>query len=108
MESGTPRPTAGVYLLAATTAALLWANSRWSPSYEAFWHAPLSIGLGRWTVGETVHFWINDGLMVVFFFVVGLEIRREIHDGELADIEASRAAGGRGARRNAGAGRSST
>lgn len=62
-------------LLGATLAALLWANSPWSESYFAFWH--LKAGL-------TLHHWVNDGLMALFFFVVGMEIKHELTAGELA------------------------
>ena len=53
-------------------------------SYEALWHAPLGLTLGPWSIERPLHFWVNDGLMTIFFFVVGLEIRREIYEGELA------------------------
>jgi NhaA family Na+:H+ antiporter len=62
----------GLLLLCATVTALVWANSPWSKSYEAVWHAP------------SVHFVVNDLLMTVFFLVVGLEIRRETQDGALS------------------------
>src|SRR5262245_408575 len=71
----------GVVLLAAALAALIWANSPWVSSYEALWHAHVGLQLGSIVFGESLHFIINDGLMTIFFLVVGLEIRREIHDG---------------------------
>lgn len=78
--------SSGIALLISAIVALVWANSASASSYDALWHAPVVLGLGPWTATTTVHFWINDGLMVIFFFVVGLEIRREIHEGELADV----------------------
>ncbi|MFT3769999.1 MAG: Na+/H+ antiporter NhaA [Minicystis sp.] len=75
----------GIVLLVAALIALAWANSPWRHSYEAFWGTRISFGVGSWSVSWPLHFWINDALMVVFFFVVGLEIRREIHEGELSD-----------------------
>lgn len=77
----------GVVLLAAAAAALIWANSPAAESYHQVWHAPLSIGIGAWTLAQPLHFWINDGLMTVFFLVVGMEIRREIHEGALATLQ---------------------
>lgn len=73
----------GIVLLVAAVAALLWANL--SGSYDQIWHAPVTLGIGSLVFSSSVHFWINDGLMVVFFFVVGLEIRREMHEGELSE-----------------------
>jgi len=75
----------GIVLLAAAIVALTWANSPWRHLYEQLWATPISFGVGALHVAEPLHFWINDGLMVVFFFVVGLEIRREMHHGELSD-----------------------
>jgi NhaA family Na+:H+ antiporter len=74
----------GILLLLATLFALLWANSAWSASYFELWDTYLSVSLGSFTLKETLLHWVNDGLMVVFFFVVGLEIKREVLVGELA------------------------
>ena len=82
--------SSGVVLLLAALAALAWANSPWAPLYEAIWHAPVTLGVGSFTASTTVRFLVNDGLMVIFFFVAGLEIRRELYGGELS--EARRAA----------------
>lgn len=75
----------GVVLLAATVVALVWANV-WTASYDHLWHMPIGGRVGPWAVEQTLHFWVNDGLMTVFFLVVGLEIRREIFEGELASF----------------------
>jgi Na+:H+ antiporter, NhaA family len=75
----------GVVLLLAAALALGWANSPWAPSYEALWHLPLGFGIAQYLPASDLHFWVNDGLMTVFFLLVGLEIRREIHDGALSD-----------------------
>ncbi len=74
----------GVVLLLAAAAALIWANSPLADSYQHLWHTPISIGIGESTYSQSLHFWINDGLMTVFFLVVGMEIRREIHEGALS------------------------
>jgi Na+:H+ antiporter, NhaA family len=71
-------------LLAAAAVAMLWANSPWAHSYHALWDTRVSLGLGAATAQLTLHQVINDGLMAVFFFLVGLEIKREILVGELA------------------------
>jgi len=74
----------GIVLLAAAIIALVWANV--SDTYERTWHMIVTLGVGGWVFRQPVEFWINDGVMVLFFFVVGLEIRREIHDGELSRL----------------------
>ncbi len=74
----------GILLLACTVMALVWANSPWAHLYTALWHTPFTVGLGHWTMSHELHFWVNDALMAVFFFVVGLEIKRELLAGELA------------------------
>jgi NhaA family Na+:H+ antiporter len=75
----------GLLLLVAAAAALVWANSPWSAGYEALWHAPVGVRLGSFSFERSLEWVVNDGLMVIFFFVVGLEIRRESHHGELAE-----------------------
>lgn len=76
----------GILLLASAVIALLWANSPWQDSYRAIWHAPVGGKLGPLSFERDLHFWVNDGVMTIFFFVVGLEIRREIHQGELSEL----------------------
>lgn len=73
----------GVLLLGATVVALVWANSPWSASYESLWHTSASIEAGPLLLREDLQHWVNDGLMALFFFVVGLEIKREIVTGQL-------------------------
>jgi NhaA family Na+:H+ antiporter len=73
-----------VLLFGATVVALVWANSPWSASYFALWKLPLKIG--RPLFSMDLHHWIDDGLMVLFFLVVGLEIKREIVKGELSSF----------------------
>ena len=72
-------------LMLAAVAALVWANSPWRDSYEHLLDARLGIDLAFWQVEGSVHFWVNEVGMVLFFFVIGLEIKREITIGELSD-----------------------
>jgi len=76
----------GVVLLAATAMALGWANSPWAESYHHLWELPVGGTFGGASFRTTLHHLINDGLMAVFFFLVGLEIKREIIAGELASL----------------------
>src|SRR5215468_2085039 len=76
-----------ILLLAASLTALLWANSPWAASYAALWHTPLSLSLGRATLSLSLGDWVNDGLMVLFFFLVGMEIKHELVHGELSTRE---------------------
>lgn len=76
----------GVVLLIAAAIALLWANSPFAPHYHALWHTPISLGVGHVSFSQSLHFWINDALMTVFFLVVGMEVRREIHEGSLTSL----------------------
>lgn len=78
--------TGGVLLLIATVVALTWANSPWGHSYTTFWSTTLSLVVGSQELSKTLLEWINDGLMAMFFFVVGLEIKREVLVGELASL----------------------
>lgn len=75
----------GIVLLLAAAAALTWANSPIADSYHALWHTPVTLAVGPYAVSRSLHFWINDGLMTVFFLVIGMEIRREMHEGALAN-----------------------
>jgi NhaA family Na+:H+ antiporter len=74
----------GILLLAAAAIALVWANSGWADGYTALWQTPLGIRIGGFAFERTLAWFVNDVLMVIFFFVVGLEIRREVHQGELS------------------------
>ena len=74
----------GIILLATTVVALLWANSPWAASYEHLWEQKLVIGPSGTPLEMTLHQWINDAAMAVFFLLVGLEIKRELMVGELA------------------------
>jgi NhaA family Na+:H+ antiporter len=76
----------GLVLIASTLAALVAANSPWAGAYHRLWETPLSFRLGGQALEYSLHHWINDGLMAVFFFVVGLEIKREVLVGELASM----------------------
>ena len=73
----------GIVLAACTIAALALANSPAADWFRHLWDVPLRVGAGRFTLDEPLHFWVNDALMTLFFFVVGLEIKRELADGEL-------------------------
>ena len=78
--------TSGLLLLAMAVIALAWANSPWGESYGHLWHTPLTLGVGGWSMTESLHFWINDFLMTFFFLVAGFEIKREMAEGELSDL----------------------
>lgn len=79
----------GVALLVCTIIALIWANSPWSATYERVWEMHIRVSLGSSVLVTTLHQAINDGLMAVFFFLVGLEIKREVLAGELASLKKS-------------------
>lgn len=80
----------GVLLLLATAAALIWVNSPWADSYHQLWETELLVEIGGWIPFQhhghpwSLEFWVNDALMVLFFFVVGLEIKSELVVGDLA------------------------
>jgi Na+:H+ antiporter, NhaA family len=76
-------------LLLAAVVALAWANSPWGDAYEGFWSTPAELRLGTWAIGDDLRHWVNDGLMTLFFLVVGLEIKREFQTGELQDRRAA-------------------
>ncbi len=74
----------GVLLLVSCLLALMAANSSWSQAYESLIHYPLSLKAGGWELSHSLKHWVNDGLMVIFFFLVGLEIKKEMVTGELS------------------------
>ncbi|HVT90323.1 MAG TPA: Na+/H+ antiporter NhaA [Tepidisphaeraceae bacterium] len=76
----------GIVLISATLIALLWANSAWSFTYHQLWHTKLTIDAGHFSLDMSLEQWVNDGLMAVFFLLVGLEIKRELLVGELASM----------------------
>lgn len=77
----------GILLIFFTILAMLWANSAWSDSYFALWDSKLTIGFGDWELSKALLLWVNDGLMAIFFFLVGLEIKREMMVGELSSLK---------------------
>ncbi len=84
IRDGTDDDTlAAGFLLTATVIALIWANL--GDSYQAFWHTPLSIRIGDYGISLDLKHWVNDAVMTLFFFVVGLEVKRELTIGELTD-----------------------
>ena len=79
--------SSGILLFFCTIVALIWANSPWAESYTNLWQTKFTIGFGDFALSKPLLLWINDGLMAVFFFAVGLEIKREILIGELASFK---------------------
>ena len=78
--------TGGLLLVATAIIALLIANSPWAYLYDQVQHLGIGINIGSWSLEQSLHHWVNDGLMALFFFVVGLELKREILVGELANL----------------------
>lgn len=76
----------GILLLAAAVVALIWANSPWSATYHALWETPLVLSFADYRLSTSLHAVVNEGLMALFFFVVGLEIKREVLIGELVSL----------------------
>lgn len=79
--------TAGIVLFACVMAAIVWANITGIESYHHIWQQRFSVGLENYTLNKPLHVWINDGLMAIFFFLIGLELKREFIDGELSTIK---------------------
>ena len=78
--------SSGIVLFVAAVVALIWANSPWYHVYDELLKTPITIGFDHWAIDETLHHWVDDGLMAVFFFVVGLEIKRAVIVGELSSV----------------------
>ena len=81
--------TGGVLLLVCTIIALAWANSPWADLYERMLHLGIGITFGEWSFSMSAAHWVNDGLMALFFFVVGLEIKRELLVGHLSTLRSA-------------------
>jgi len=79
--------TTGIILMFMTVLALVLANSAFVEQYMHFFHTKINITIGSWELSHTIHHWINDGLMAIFFFIIGLEIKREVIVGELSNIK---------------------
>ena len=79
--------TTGIILLFMTIVALILANTHFTESYIHFFHTKIDFSIGSWSISHSIHHWINDGLMAIFFFIVGLEIKREILIGELSTFK---------------------
>jgi NhaA family Na+:H+ antiporter len=79
--------TTGIILMFMTILALVLANTPLTESYSHFFHTKVDLTIGSWALSNTIHHWINDGLMAIFFFIIGLEIKREILVGELSNIK---------------------
>lgn len=77
----------GIVLIICTIVALVWANSSFAESYHHLWHTHIKLDFGGYILNYSLHHWINDGLMAIFFFVVGLEIKRELLAGELSSAK---------------------
>ncbi|CAM4071349.1 sodium/proton antiporter, NhaA family [Pedobacter westerhofensis] len=78
--------SSGVILLLSVLTAILWANSAFQHSYHELWELRFAIGYSQFKLNEPLHIWINDGLMAIFFFVIGLELKREFLEGELSSL----------------------
>ena len=79
--------TTGIILMFMTILALILANTPLTDTYTHFFHIKVDLNVGSWTISNSIHHWINDGLMAIFFFIVGLEIKREILVGELSSVK---------------------
>ncbi|MCD6213049.1 MAG: Na+/H+ antiporter NhaA [Sulfurovum sp.] len=79
--------TTGMVLMFMTVFALILANSPIAETYAHFFHTKVDLNVGSWKLSHTIHHWINDGLMAIFFFIIGLEIKREILVGELSNMK---------------------
>mgnify|MGYP003637726864 CR=1 FL=1 len=93
------KPVSGILLFVAVLISMIWINSSYAESYHTLWATHFKVGFGDFMIDKDLHHWINDGLMAIFFFVIGLEIKREIMAGDLstwkqASLPAAAAVGG--------------
>ncbi|HSN70300.1 MAG TPA: Na+/H+ antiporter NhaA, partial [Steroidobacteraceae bacterium] len=90
---------AGFVLLLCTVVALVLSNSPWAPAYASVWETRVGLEFGPWEFARSLRHWINDGLMTLFFFLVSLELKRELvlgelRNGRIAALSISAALGG--------------
>ena len=78
---------AGILLFSATIIALVWANSPYGQAYESLWQYKIGISFEDFELKKPMILWINDGLMAIFFFVIGLELKRELLIGEINTVK---------------------
>jgi len=93
------KPVSGILLFLAVVVAMIWMNSDYAHSYHELWETHFKVGFENYMIDKSLHHWINDGLMAIFFFVIGLEIKREVMAGDLsswkkASLPAAAAVGG--------------
>ncbi|AXH10724.1 Na+/H+ antiporter NhaA [Malaciobacter halophilus] len=79
--------SAGIVLIFVTIAALILKNTDFSPIYNAFLHTPVEVRFGALNIAKPLFLWINDGLMAIFFFLIGLEVKRELLEGHLSSAK---------------------
>ena len=78
--------SSGILLIFATVLALAFSNSFMAPLYESFLHMPVEIRIGSLHLDKSLYHWVNDGLMAIFFLLIGLEVKREILEGHLSSL----------------------
>ncbi|HAU07200.1 MAG TPA: Na(+)/H(+) antiporter NhaA, partial [Gammaproteobacteria bacterium] len=79
--------SSGILLIFVTVLALLISNSSWLPYYQQFLSIPIAIQIGPVAINKALFLWVNDGLMAIFFFLIGLEVKRELLEGHLSSIK---------------------
>jgi len=79
--------SSGFLLILATILALIFSNTLLAPYYESFLHIPVSVQIGSLSLDKSLHHWVNDGLMAIFFLVIGLEVKREVLEGHLSTVK---------------------
>ena len=79
--------SSGIILLLCSVLALVLANSQWQDSFVHFWEEHFSLAFGTFRLEKSLEHWINDGLMAIFFLLVGLEIKQEVMEGELSNLK---------------------
>ena len=79
--------TSGMLLILATILALIFSNTFMEPLYQSFLHIPVEIRVGSLRLDKSLYHWVNDGLMAIFFLLIGLEVKRELLEGHLSSIK---------------------